>query len=143
MTLRNFALGYGVVFLVVGVLGFIPGFLQPPPAGAPDLAVGTLYGSLLALFPVNILHDLTHVAFGVWGLAAYRGATSALMYARGVAIIYAVLAVMGLIPVLNTTFGLIPLFGHDVWLHALLAAGAAYFGWMAPAASAERGASLT
>ncbi len=143
MTLRNFALVYGVVFLGIGVLGFIPGLLQPPPAGAPTLAIETLYGYLLALFPVNVLHDLTHVAFGVWGLAAYRGMLAALTYARGVAIIYAVLAVMGLIPVLNTTFGLIPLFGHDVWLHALLAVGAAYFGWMAPAASARHGAGLT
>ena len=140
MTLRNFALVYGVVFLGVGVLGFIPGLLQPPPAGAPPLVVDALYGYLLALFPVNVVHDLTYIAFGVWGLAAYRGATAALTYARGVAIIYAVLTVMGLIPALNTTFGLIPLFGHDVWLHALLAAGAAYFGWMAPAA-AEHGAS--
>jgi hypothetical protein len=43
-----------------------------------------------------------------------------------------VLTVMGLIGAarLHTTFGLIPLYGHDVWLHALLAAGAAYFGWM-------------
>jgi Domain of unknown function (DUF4383) len=36
---------------------------------------------------------------------------------------------MGLIPVLNTTFGFIPLFGHDIWLHALIAIGAAYFGF--------------
>ena len=36
---------------------------------------------------------------------------------------------MGLIPVLNTTFGLVPLFGHDVWLHAGTAALAAYFGF--------------
>ncbi len=37
---------------------------------------------------------------------------------------------MGLIPVLNTSFGLIPIFGHDVWLHALFALAAAYF-WRA------------
>jgi hypothetical protein len=48
---------------------------------------------------------------------------------EGVAIIYAVLAVSGLIPGLRTTFGLIPLFSHDVWLHVVLAAGAAYFGF--------------
>jgi hypothetical protein len=27
-------------------------------------------------------------------------------------------------------FGLVPLFGNDIWLHALLAIIAAYFGWM-------------
>ena len=36
---------------------------------------------------------------------------------------------MGLIPGLNTVFGLIPLHGHDVWLHLILAAAAGYFGW--------------
>jgi hypothetical protein len=44
-------------------------------------------------------------------------------------VIYAVLVVMGLIPVLNTTFGLIPIYGHDIWLHAVLALIAAYFGF--------------
>lgn len=37
---------------------------------------------------------------------------------------------MGLIPGLDTTFGLVPLFGNDVWLHILLAAPAAYFGFV-------------
>ena len=50
---------------------------------------------------------------------------------RAVAVIYALLAVMGLIPGLNTTFGLVPIYGHDVWLHALLAIVAAYFGFAA------------
>jgi hypothetical protein len=63
---------------------------------------------------------------------------SARLYARIVAISYAILAVMGLIPALNTVFGLIPLHGHDVWLHALLAAAAAYFGWAAAPEPATR-----
>jgi hypothetical protein len=44
--------------------------------------------------------------------------------------VYAIFAVMGLIPGLDTVFGLVPLHGNDVWLHALLAAGAAYFGFV-------------
>jgi hypothetical protein len=36
---------------------------------------------------------------------------------------------MGLIPGLSTLFGLVPLFGHDVWLHALTAIIAAWFGY--------------
>jgi hypothetical protein len=40
--------------------------------------------------------------------------------------------VLGLIPATQTTFGLIPIWGNDVWFHALLAAGAAYFGFVAP-----------
>jgi hypothetical protein len=52
-----------------------------------------------------------------------------LSFARGLAIFYAALTIMGLIPVLNTTFGLIPIFSHDIWLHAVTAGVAAYFGF--------------
>jgi Domain of unknown function (DUF4383) len=65
----------------------------------------------------------------------YRNFPSARFYARVVAITYAALTVMGLIPGLKTLFGLVPLYGHDVWLHAVLAIIAAYFGFVArPAA---------
>jgi hypothetical protein len=125
---RYFALIYGIVFLLVGIAGFVPGLVTPPQAG-PDPTVATGFGRLFDLFPVNVLHNLVHLAFGVWGLAAYRTFSAARLYAQGVAVIYAILTVMGLIPLLNTTFGLIPLYGHDVWLHAVLAIVAAYFGW--------------
>jgi Domain of unknown function (DUF4383) len=125
---RYFALVYGIVFLLVGIAGFVPGLLAPPDAGR-ELAITTGFGRLFNLFPVNVLHNLVHVAFGIWGLAAYRTFSASRLYARAVAAIYGVLTVMGLIPVLATTFGLIPLYGHDVWLHALLAIVAAYFGW--------------
>jgi len=125
---RYFALVYGIVFLLVGIAGFVPGLVAPPEAGR-DLTIATGFGRLFNLFPVNVLHNLVHVAFGIWGLAAYRTFSASRLYARAVAVIYAVLTVMGLVPVLATTFGLIPLYGHDVWLHALLAIVAAYFGW--------------
>ena len=130
MNTRTFALIFGVAFLLIGASGFIPGMLQPPHAGHPDIAVDSFYGDALGLFPVNILHNIVHLLFGVWGLLAYKSYGAARNYARSVAIIYAVLAVAGLIPGLNTMFGLVPLFGNDVWLHALLAAVAAYFGFV-------------
>lgn len=133
MNARTFALIAGIIYLVIGVLGFIPGINQAPPAGAPELTLDAGYGYLLGLFPVNILHNIVHILIGAWGLASYRRLGAARGYARGLAIIYALLAVMGLIPGLRTTLGLVPIFGHDVWLHALTAAIAAYFGWAAPA----------
>jgi hypothetical protein len=51
-------------------------------------------------------------------------------YAKVIAISYGGLVILGLIPGLNTLFGLVPIFGHDVWLHAVLAIPAAYFGFM-------------
>ena len=126
---RRFALIYGIVFLVVGIAGFIPGLLQPHEH--PNVAVNSFMGLLFGLFAVNVLHNLVHVLFGVWGLAASGSHGAAKGYAKSVAIIYAVLTVLGLLPFLNlhTLFGLVPLYGHDIWLHAGLAAVAAYFGF--------------
>ncbi|HVF16254.1 MAG TPA: DUF4383 domain-containing protein [Steroidobacteraceae bacterium] len=129
MRTQTFARIYGIVFLIIGVGGFIPGLTQPHTH--PDLAVQAGSGMELGLFPVNVLHNIVHVLFGAWGLFAARNFDSSRMYARVVAIAYGLLTILGLIPATNTTFGLIPIYGHDVWLHALLAIGGAYFGFLA------------
>jgi hypothetical protein len=135
MNTRTFALIFGIVFLAVGVAGFIPGLSQPLHEGHP--AVTGDAGQLLGLFPVNELHNGVHILFGLWGLAASRSLGGAMLYARGVAIIYALLTVAGFVPSLQTLFGLVPLYGNNIWLHALLALVAAYFGWVhrSPAAA--------
>jgi hypothetical protein len=133
MNTRTFAMIFGVVFIIVGVGGFIPGLTTMGGMGMgpdADVKMVSMFGYELKLFPVNVLHDIVHLLFGIWGVLAARSLAGARMYFRGVAIIYAVLTVMGFIPPLNTTFGLIPLYGNDIWLHALLAIVAAYFGWM-------------
>ena len=132
MATRYFALAAGIAYVLAGLLGFVPGATQSPAAGSPNLAVDAGYGYLLGLFAVNVLHNVVHLAVGILGVVAYREVDWARTFGRGLAIFYGVLAVMGLVPGLNTTFGLIPIFGHDVWLHALTAVVAAYFGFMAP-----------
>jgi hypothetical protein len=129
MTIRNFALAYGIIFIIIGVAGFFAVFRSPYPLTDPNLLITANQGYLFGLFPVNVLHNLVHLAFGVWGIAVYKNAVSSFQYARSVAIVYAVFVIMGLIPVLNTVFGLVPLHSHDIWLHILLAAGAGYFAY--------------
>lgn len=129
MTIRHFTMVIGILYVAVGLLGFLPGVVSAPPPGAPHVVVDTAYGYLLGLFPINLLHNIVHLAVGAWALVASRALASSLSFARGVAIVYGVLTIMGLIPGLNTTFGLIPLFGHDIWLHAVTAGVAAYFGF--------------
>lgn len=130
MQTRYFSLVAGIVYLIAGIAGFIPGLLVRSP-DLPAVTVDTLYGRVLGLFPVNILHSIVHLAIGIWGIAAWRSFAGAQAYARGIAVIYGVLTIIGLIPATNTLFGLVPLFGHDIWLHALTAIIAAYFGWVA------------
>lgn len=132
MGVRYFALISGIVYVLIGLFGFIPGMVATPGTGGPEVTVGAGYGYLLSTFPVNILHNFVHIAVGIWGIVSYRTYIQSRTYSRGLAIFYGILAIMGLLPVLNTVFGLIPIFGHDVWLHALTALIAAYFGFKAP-----------
>ena len=138
MTAKGFALLMGIAFLVVGIAGFIPPMLTPADNRDHQLHVTAFDGYLFGLFHVNALHSGVHVLFGVLGAVMSRNGRSAKTYAMIVFVSYALLAVMGLIPVLNTVFGLIPIHGHDVWLHAVIAAAAGYFALVAPPGGSDR-----
>jgi hypothetical protein len=137
MKTSTFALLAGIAYLGAGLLGLVPAMLAPPPADAPPTSFGVLYGYLLGLFPVNIAHTGVHLLIGAWGIAAWSGLSNPALFARVVALLYCALAVMGMMPALNTVFGWIPIHGHDVWLHAMTAAVAAYFGWRNEVVHAE------
>lgn len=129
MATRYFAIVAGFIYLAIGMLGFVPGLRELPPPQAPEVVIEAAHGYLFGLFPVNALHNIVHIVLGLWGILAFKTLASSISFAKGLAIIYAVFAVMGLFPVLNTTFGLVPLHSHDIWLHAGTALIAAYFGW--------------
>jgi hypothetical protein len=129
--IRKFALIFGILYLLVGVLGFIPGANDHSHAGMPELAVESSYGRLMGLFPVNALHNIVHMLIGAWGLLSSKSVPASRTFGKSLAVFYGLLAIMGLIPGLNTMFGLVPIFGHDVWLHALSAIVAGYFGFVA------------
>ncbi|GAB4457077.1 MAG: hypothetical protein OHK0029_16160 [Armatimonadaceae bacterium] len=138
--IRGFALTFGIIYLIAGILGFVPGVthhvMTPADTNVvtdPGLVVEEGYGLLFGLFPINILHNLFHIAIGIWGIVAAGSVSAAVGYSRSIAVIYGLLAIMGLFPVTNVLFGIIPLYGNDIWLHALSAAVAAYFGFFAPA----------
>lgn len=127
MSKRRFAAILGIVFLAIGLAGFLPPLIWPPQGGA--LAVGSQHGLLFGFLPVSAALNAVHAMFGLWGLAAARSGTGAMLYARTVAIVCALFAVMGMIPGLDECFGLMPLYGNNIWLHLGLAATAAYVGW--------------
>ena len=127
MSIRTFAAVFGVVFLLAGLSGFVPGL--SPEHMHPDMVVTSESRLAVGLFPVNVLHNLVHSAFGIWGLLAARSVGGSFAYAKGVALTYALLTVLGLSQATNTIFGLVPIYGNDIWLHAGLAIVAAYFGF--------------
>jgi hypothetical protein len=133
MNTRTAALVVGVAFAVVGIVGFVP---SPPLPDAPPLTVEHGHGMALGIFPVNTLHNIVHLIFAVLGLAAW-GSGRARGYFQLLAVSYALLAVLGLNAATNTTFGLIPIWGADVYLHAALAIVAFYFGFVPGSADVQ------
>lgn len=128
---RYFALIAGLAFTLAGIAGFLPFFTPHPPPEVPELIVNTSYGLLLGLFPINVIHNLFHFGWGIAGMLAFRSYSSALQFSRFLGITLAVLTLMGLIPALSTGFGLMPLYGHDIWLHGLEAVIGLYLGFFA------------
>lgn len=122
---QKVALVFGAVFLLVGILGLFV------PNGTGMDADMERTGRLFGLFPVNLLHNLVHLAFGAWGLAASRSFGASRTYGRIGAAIYALLVLIAFVD--PEMFGLVPIGGHDIWLHAVLALGLAYLGWGTPA----------
>jgi hypothetical protein len=111
-TVQTVSLIFGVGFLAAAVAGFLAtgmANMDPNPDTAPRA---------LGLFPVNVLHNLVHVAFGVWGLIAARSFGASKAYCTIAGAIYLVLVVVGFIA--PTGFGLLPLGGNDPWLHLAL-----------------------
>ena len=116
--LRTAAKVVGAVFLLVGVLGFVPGITSDYDtmkfAGHESEAL------LLGLFQVSILHNIVHLLFGVAGLAMAKSANGARTYLVGGGVIYLVLWIYGLLIDQDTTINFVPINTADNWLHFVL-----------------------
>ncbi|MBY6539453.1 DUF4383 domain-containing protein [Rhodococcus sp. BP-349] len=115
------ALIVGVVFLLVGVLGFVPGITT-------DYDMLTFAGHhsgamLLGIFEVSILHNIVHLLFGVAGILFARAPSSARLYLIGGGVIYLVLFVYGLVVDHDSSANFVPLNDADNWLHLALGVG--------------------
>ncbi len=110
-TVQRTAAIFGVVFLLIGILGFVA-------TGTSMDANMETAPRLFGLFPVNVLHNLVHILFGVWGLAAARSFAASRSYAQIAGIAYLALTVLGFIA--PELFGIMPIGGNDIWLHLLI-----------------------
>lgn len=114
---KTFALVVGIVFVLVGILGFIPALV---PGGA-----------LLGIFAVDVLHNSVHLLIGVSGIAAaYTGFPR--LYNQIIGIVYLLLAVLGFIPALSfngALLGLVSINLSDNILHLVVGAVAVYVGF--------------
>nr|WP_246405435.1 DUF4383 domain-containing protein [Nocardiopsis algeriensis] len=110
-----------IVFLLVGIAGFIPGLTtnydQLQFAGHHSESF------LFGIFQVSILHNIVHLLFGVVGLAMSRTASLARIYLLGGGLVYLLLWLYGLIIDYESAANFVPLNDADNWLHLFLAIG--------------------
>jgi hypothetical protein len=115
---QNVARLLGIVFLLVGILGFVPGVTTELYDGL-DFAGDGSEAELLGLFQVSVLHNIIHLLFGVAGLALAGTASGARTYLIGGGALYLVLWLLGLIGGLDW----VPANTADNWLHLVLGIG--------------------
>jgi len=115
------ALGVGAVFLLVGVLGFIPGITTN--YDTMSFASHHSEAKLLGIFQVSILHNIVHLLFGVAGIALARTISGARNYLVVGGIIYLVLFLYGLLVGQESAANFVPVNLADDILHLLLGVG--------------------
>jgi arginine exporter protein ArgO len=111
----------GAVFLLVGILGFIPGITQN--FGDMKFAGHDSHAELLGIFQVSALHNVVHLLFGVIGLAAARVSGAARTFLVGGGVVYLALWVYGLAVDHASSANFVPFNTADNWLHLGLGIG--------------------
>ena len=118
---QNLALLVGVVFLAVGVLGFIPGITSN--YSGLSFAGHSSEAKLLGIFQVSILHNIVHLLFGVAGVALARSLSGAKTYLVGGGVVYLALFVYGLVVDQGSSANFVPVNNADNVLHLGLGIG--------------------
>jgi hypothetical protein len=135
---RTAAMVVAAVFLLVGVLGFIPGVTTEYDgmtfAGHESTAM------LLGVFHVSILHNIVHLLFGIVGLVLARSVPGAIGFLIGGGAVYLVLWLYGLLIDHDSAANFVPLNTADNWLHLILGVGMVGLGLALRRGTATRGA---
>lgn len=116
--IKKFAWLFAVVFLLLGILGLVPGLIQE--------------GYLFGIFQVDTMHNIVHILTGcIFGAAALMGSRAASMWFKLFALVYLAVAVWGFFTAEGSAvLGIINTNRADDWLHIVLAIviGAIAFG---------------
>ena len=135
------ALAVGIVFLLVGILGFIPGITtnydQLAGAGHESEAM------LLGIFQVSVLHNIVHLLFGIAGIALARTISGARNYLIWGGAVYLVLWLYGMFIDHESPANFVPLNTADNWLHFLLGVGMLALGLLLTRDRVDRPAGTT
>ena len=113
--LSNAAKVFGIVFLIVGALGFVP-------AVTPD-------GQLFGIFHVNASHNVVHLLTGAIALVVgFVSDRASKVFFLTFGIIYGLISFLGFLAVDRPLFGVIAHNLADAWLHLAIAAVSIFLG---------------
>ncbi|RIV35623.1 DUF4383 domain-containing protein [Micromonospora radicis] len=115
------ALAVAVLFLVLGVAGFVPGITTG--YGEMTFAGHHSEAKLLGIFQVSILHNLLHLGFGLAGLVLARRVAGARLFLAGGGAVYLALWLYGWATEDESAANFIPVNGADDFLHLGLGFG--------------------
>jgi hypothetical protein len=116
--IKTLATIFGVVFLIIGILGFFSGDSH----------------MLFGVFNVNAMHNIIHLLTGALALyAGMSGMPATMMYFRVFGVVYAIVAILGFVYQDNDILGFISSNMADTWLHVVVALVALYAGFMGKA----------
>ena len=114
--IKTAALLFGIVFLLIGILGFVPGV-------APD-------ETLFKIFHVHAAHNIVHIASGIiFLIAAMAGAGASRAWFQIFGVIYAIVAVWGFVVGTGNTLWVVSNNPADTWLHVVLAVVMLFLGF--------------
>lgn len=109
---------FGAVFVLVGILGFIPAF--------------TPNGHLLGIFEVNGAHNVIHLLSGIAALLASSSHRYSRLYFQVFGVVYGLVTLLGIFAGDNDLLGVIAHNVADIFLHLIITAAALYFGFGTP-----------
>jgi len=113
MSTQKIAMVFGVVMLVVGLLGFVPG-------------ITTADGHLLGIFEVDTLHNIVHILTGILALVFMK--KNAKMFFKVFGVVYLLVTIVGFVMGGNI-LGLFMVNMADNVLHLIIAALALFIGF--------------
>jgi hypothetical protein len=119
---KTFGMLFGIVFVAVGILGFVPGVTKDE--------------MLLGIFHVNTVHSIIHIVSGaIFIFASMAGAGAARLWFKLFGLIYAVVAVLGFMKPNGPLLGMVSNNPATTWLHVVLAAAMLLIGFASPKAA--------
>lgn len=119
-TVQKITIGFGVVYVLIGILGFIPGITQATAVPGQGL--------LLGIFAVNLLHNIAHLLLGAILIVGGMSAANVIMTNKAMAVIFALLVVASFVAPLVEGVAINP---PDTLLHVASMLLTGYLGFMA------------